>query len=359
MPREDGCCSSYSWKASLIAITGTAAGLAIAPLVSHSLSLLLLGGQFETQVDTSLDVRVFAFAALTAILSTLLVGLLPALQATSGSLSEHIKEGQQTTQARERHRMTPRGMMACEVGLALMLVVGAGLLATSLARLYKSGAGFDPKGVQNIEFRMDQQPLKDAALVQFYRQMGEDLLRQPGVKNVSFAQIIPLTHFVWNDNFSAQGGKTYNVYENSVSPNYFQTMRIPLFAGRDFLWTDTDATGRKIILNQAAAILLFQNRNPIGQVVNGQQGNKTIQFQVIGVVGNAKYEDLRSAPPPSAYLPMTQDIGQLSRSYNAVVRIDGPAAPLANSARALVMEANPAIPAPIMTSMESSIPGLS
>ena len=241
----------------LIATAGTAAGLAIAPLVSQSLSVVLLGGQFETHVDTSLDIRVFAFAAFTAIITTLLVGLVPALQATSGSLNEHMRQGQHATQVHERQRITPRVMMACEVALALMLVVGAGLLATSSVRLYRSGTGFDPNGLQNIAFRMDQQPLKDAALMQFYRQLGDDLRRQPGVKNVSFAQIIPFTHMVWNENFSTPGGKTQNVYENSVAPNYFQTMRIPLLSGRDFLWTDTDATGRKIILNQAAALLLL------------------------------------------------------------------------------------------------------
>ena len=339
----------------LIATAGSAAGLAIAPLVSQSLSMVLLGGQRETHVDTSLDIRVFAFAVLTAIIATLLVGLVPALQATSGSLNEHMKQGQHATQARERQGITPRVMMACEVALALMLVVGAGLLATSSVRLYRSGTGFDPKGIQNIALQMDQQPLKDAGLMQFYRQMGEDLRRQPGVKNVSFAQIIPFAHFVWNNNFSTPGGKTFNVYENSVSPNYFQTMRIPLFAGRDFLWTDTDATERKIILNQAAALLLFPDRSPIGQFVNTQLGEKTTSLEVIGVVGNAKYEDLRQDPPPSAYLPITQDNGMHVRSYNAIVRIDGPPAPLANAARALVVQADPSIPAPVMSSMEGAI----
>jgi predicted permease len=339
----------------LIAVIGTVMGLAISPLVSRSLSAILFSERFETHIDTSLDIRVFAFAALTAIVSAVLVGLIPAMQATSGSLNEHLKQGQHATQACERQRITPRAMMACEVGLALMLVVGAGLLATSLARLYKSGVGFDPNGIQNIALQMDQQPLKGSGLMQFYHQMGDDLRRQPGVKNVSFALIVPFTHFVWDENFSTSGGKTYNVYENSVAPNYFQTMRIPLFAGRDFHWADTPPTGLKIILNQAAAKLLFQDRDPIGQFVSRQDGDKTVQFEVIGLVGNAKYEDLRSDPPAAAYLPMTQDDGERSRSYNAVVRLDGPAAPLAGAVRSLVIQADPHIPAPVMTSMQSAI----
>ena len=80
------------------------------------------------------------------VVASLLVGLVPALQATSSSLNEQIKSGQHTTQAQERRRVFPRMMMAGEVALALMLVVGAGLLASSLVRLYLSGAGFDPQG---------------------------------------------------------------------------------------------------------------------------------------------------------------------------------------------------------------------
>src|SRR5579863_2032624 len=122
----------------LIALTGAAAGLAVAPLVSQSLSLAMLGGDFDRYVDTSLDLRVFAFAALTAVGAALLIGLVPALRATSGDLNEQMKTGQHTTLAGERRAWLPRVIMGTEVALALLLVVGAGLLATSLLRLYRS-----------------------------------------------------------------------------------------------------------------------------------------------------------------------------------------------------------------------------
>jgi predicted permease len=199
-------------------------------------------------------------------------------------------------------------MMATEVALALMLMVGAGLLASSLVRLYRSAAGFDPNGIQNIAFSMDQQPLKGDALMQFYHQLGGGLRQQPGVTNVSFAGIIPFTDYVWDENFSAPAGKEYDIHQNGVSPGYFETMRIPLFRGRDFRWTDATATGLKIILNQSAVKLLFAGRDPVGHIVIKYAGDPPTrtQYEVIGVVGDAKYEDLRSAPPPTAYLPMTQ-----------------------------------------------------
>jgi predicted permease len=339
----------------LVAIAGTATGLALAPLVSQSLSVLLLGGNSTQHIDTSLDLRVFAFAAASALVAALLIGLVPALRATSSDLNEQMKHGQHSTLASQRQALLPRAIMAAEVALALMLVVGAGLLATSLVQLYKSGAGFDPRGVVNIAFSMDQQPLKGDALLEFYRRIGDGLSHQPGVKSVSFANIVPFSHMVWDDNLSLPSGKPENIYLNSVAPAYFQTMGLRLLEGRDFAWNDTPATGLKIILNQTAARLLIPNRSPIGQFILDKDDPKGLPYQVIGVVSDAKYENLRSPAPPTAYPAMTQEDWKQSRSYNAVVRTDAPSAPLVGAAHALAAQANPDIPMPVMTSMEDTV----
>ncbi len=166
----------------LIAILGTAAGLAVAPLVSRSLAALLLSADSGWRLDTSLDARVLCFAACIALISAVLIGLVPALEATAGNVNDHIKDGQHTRQRHERRRILPRVLLASEVALALMLVVGAGLLATSMVRLFRSGLGFDPKGLLNIAFRMDKQQLEGDALMRQYQQLAEGLSRQPGVK---------------------------------------------------------------------------------------------------------------------------------------------------------------------------------
>jgi predicted permease len=339
----------------LIAVMGTAAGLAISPLVSRSLAAILLSGEGDLYVDTSLDIRVFIFAAVAAVMASLLVGLVPALQATSGSLNEQIKGGQHTTQAHERRRTLPKLMMAGEVGLALMLVVGAGLLASSLVRLYRSGTGFDPHGVENISFSMDNQPLKGDALMQFYRQVGDGLGRQPGVTSVGFASIVPFTHTVWDENMSAGPVRDADIYHNRVGPGYFQTMGIPMFEGREFTWNDTPSSGAKIILNQAAAKLLFPHSSALGQTVTANEDKTKISYEVVGVVGDAKYEDLRSVAPAGAYLAMTQANARQSPSYNVVVRVQGAAGPVADAARRLGMSLDSGIPAPKMTSMASIV----
>jgi predicted permease len=338
-----------------IALMGTAGGLAISPLVGKSLAAVLLGGQREDAIDTSLDIRVFFFATLAAIVVTLLIGLLPALQATGRNLSECMKNGQHATLKHEHRKLFPRVLLSVEVALALMLVVGAGLLASSLVRLYHSGEGFDPQGVQNISISMDKQPLRGDALMRFYQDVSTGLSRQPGVTSVSFASIVPLTHTTWDETFSTSATKDQDIYQNSVGPGYFETMRIPLFAGRDFRWNDTAAAGRKIILNQTAATLMFPDGNVLGRRIVKHEGNELIPYEVVGVVGNAKYEDLRSAAPPTAYAAMTQDNDEHSPSYHAVVRVEGPPSPLASAARVLLMRLAPEAPSPVMTSMSQVV----
>ncbi len=334
----------------MLGVGGTLTGLAIAPLVSRSLAAVLLSGQRGAYLDTSLDLRIFAFAAVAAIGATLLFGLAPAIQATSRNLVDRIKDGLHATQTGERRRILPRVLLSVEVGLALMLVVGAGLLASSLVRLYNSGVGFDPHGIVNIALSMDKLNLKGDKLIQFYRQMGEGLRRQPGVSGVSFARMIPITGREWDLPFSSPAKSDLDTYMNAVAPDYFATMRIPLYAGRDFNWNDAKPDSPKIILNRTAARLLFKDGNALGQMVRNGEGGKSNLYQVIGIVGDAKYEDLRSDPPPAAYVPMKEE-DEHSPSFSAVVRVDGNATPLAGVARSLATELAPGIPAPEATAM--------
>jgi predicted permease len=338
----------------LIAVMGTVMGLAVAPFLSKALGAMLMGGGVARAVylDTSLDTRVFGFAALAALAAAILIGLVPALQATSRNLHDHIKEGQHATQAHERRRILPRAMLAVEVGLALMLVVGAGLLSTSLMRLYRSDLGFDPKGLVNIALKTDKQSLDGDELVLLYEQFGEALSHQPGVKSVSFARMVPLSGYEWDEDYSVPGGNVHNSHVNGVGPAYFETMRIPLLEGREYRWTDTTPAGLKIILNETAAKLFFSGRSPIGQSLLNQP--KKTPYEVIGVVGDAKYDDLRTPPPPTVYPAIS--VGEKGKpSYTAVVRVDGPIAPLAGAVRSIAARLAPDIPAPVMTTMESVV----
>jgi len=337
----------------LIATLGTTLGLLAAPLVSHSLSAMLATSSIgqSIELDTSIDFRVLLFAAAIAVTASILIGLIPALQATGGDLNEHIKEGQHPTKAHERRKPLPRILMASQVALALILVTGAALLATSLVRLYQSGAGFDPRGVVNIAFDMDKQQLDGDRLMQIYQQIGDQLRHQPGVKSASFQFIVPLSHRGWNGRFSAPGGEPHMLFLNSVGLDYFSTMRIPMFLGREFQSSDTTASGLKMILNQSAAKQLFPNRNPLGHQVIDPRTQQT--YEVVAVVADAKYRDMRKPAPAAAYVPMQQDERE-KPSFSAVVRLDPANAslvPIASAARTIAARLAPTIPAPNITTL--------
>jgi len=334
----------------LIAVSGITVSLAVSPTVSRPLAALLLGNNRNAILDTTLDLRVFLFAALITGTATLLIGLIPALRATSGNLNDHMKDGSHATSAREHSRLLSRTLMGSEVALALILVVGAGLLGTSLTRLYYTGLGFEPNGLVNLDLGMGKQALEGDALIRWYEAFAASLGHQPGVKSVSFESVTPLSGDNWTDNLrtpSSNGDR--NIYWNTVAPEYFATMRIPMLGGRDFRWSDTPVGGRKIILNQAAAKVLFPGRNPIGQAVTGY---KDIAYEVIAVVGDVRYVSVRTEFPAEAYVPITQS-GDQKPSYTAVMRVEGAAAPLAAGARLLAARMAPDIPAPVMTSMSS------
>jgi predicted permease len=164
---------------------------------------------------------------------------------------------------------------------------------------------------------------------------------------VSFAQLIPLTGMGWDFDYSVPGGNIHNSHVNAVGPGYFEAMRIARLDGREFEWSDTSATGRRAIVNQTAAKTFFGEENPIGRMLLHGKAS----YEVVGVVGDAKYEDLRSPSPPTIYVPMTQnDNGR--PSYTAIVRMDGPAAPLAGAARSIAARLAPDMPAPVMTTMD-------
>lgn len=334
----------------LIAVIGTASGLAASPLVGKGLTAILVGHTPNVTLNAGVDYRMALFSIAVAGTAALLIGLIPALRATSGSLNEQMKRG--AAAARIHGRLLQRVLMGMEVALALVLVIGAGLLAESLIRLYRTGLGFDPRGLVNISLEMNKQPRDGDALVQWYRQFGEDLRGRPGVENVSYENMTPLTGSSWTDALHSEA-RTQDqiVFMNSVAPHYFETMRITMLAGRDFRWDDARKGTAWIVLNRSAANLLFPGQNAVGRRVTGWE--KKI-YQVIAVVGDVHYMSVQQAAEPGAYVSITQD-GNRKPSYTAVVRLKSPAAPFAIAARDLAIRLAPEIPPPVLTTMSEDL----
>ncbi|MGC2162280.1 MAG: ABC transporter permease, partial [Silvibacterium sp.] len=284
----------------LVAFLGTAVGLALAPLASRALVTMLRGRDSHFYLDAGLDWRVCIFVAAIAAAATVLVGLIPALQATSGDLNHHLKDGAHATRS-EHHRLLPKILLAVEVALAMVLISAAGLLSASLYHLYRDGFGFDPHNLLLVDLDLNSQPTKGVDLLRLYSDLHDRFATLPGVQSVAYAEIPPLNGSSYLDRMHASEGADQDINLNTVSSGYLATMRIPLLAGRSFTPQDASAsTNNFILINQSAARLFFPKGDAIGKILK-HSGSKDPGQQVIGIVGDTKYQNIHLPGPPMVY----------------------------------------------------------
>jgi predicted permease len=283
------------------------------------------------------------------VLSTLIIGIVPALHATGRSLNLQLKASS-LSRANLRTGLLPRLLLSMQIALALVLVIGAGLISASLVRVYRTGPGFDQQNINLVSLRMTKQPLAGEPLVRLYHSLQDQIAALPGVHAASIFSTIPYSGSTMTTDFVMANGRiTPPLYSNWISPHYFQTMHIPLLAGRDFAWSDNLSTGSKIILSRSAAAAIFPHQNAVGQNI----GTGKESQEVIGVVGDVKYSDIRKPAPPEAYIPITQNERDKKPSYVLVVRAEDPAAPFAAAVRAMIAREVPDSPAPVFSTMSS------
>jgi predicted permease len=338
----------------LLALLGTTAGLCLAPLASRALAAMLLSGKSTLYLDAHIDGRVCLFVTAVAIISTALVGLLPALQATAGDLNQQMKDGARSTRA-EHRRILSKILLAIEVALALVLVSGAGLLTASLYRLYHSGFGFDPANVVLVNMDMDRQPAEGAALFHLYQQINDRFAALPGIRSSSFTSVPPLSGTVMMSSMHAPGGGDRDVYESSISPGYLRTLRISLLDGRSFSEEDVSAKQSRVLINERAAHMFFPGGNAVGKMLNQAGGDKDPGNQIVGVVADTKYSNLRDPAPPMVYNVIQVDPDNKKPGYEFILRVSGPVTPPAAAIRRIATELAPGIPAPTLTTMDQQV----
>jgi len=339
----------------LLAMLGTALGSATAPFAANLLTLFLASPDpLQPTLNITPDLRVFAFTAIVAALATILTGLAPALRSTGRNLQAPIREGCGTLRGTERRRLWPNVLSAAEVAFALMLITGASLLGFSLVKLHRIPVGFDPQGLVFLQFDMSKQSRDGKALIQIYRDIETGLAAMPGITSVSFVDMAPLYGSWWTGDVATPGNPPHELFRNHVGPEYFRAMRTPLLGGREFRWSDTDESGRVAIINEAAARILFPSANPVGQRI-AFDGGKTLA-DVVGVVADAKYAELRDSAPPAVYSSITQDMKN-RLSLQAIVRLrngTSPVSVVASAGRA-IRKLDDEIPPPVATTMEQTI----
>ena len=300
--------------------------------------------------EVTVDSGVLLFALALSLLTGLAFGLIPALQASRTDLSGPLKDsgrGQAGSRAGSRLR---RGLVLAEVALSVMLLVGAGLLIKSLSRLLDVDPGFEPAGVMTARLDLPEaryaEPEKQSA---FFRQLTEGFEALPGVESAGVVIPMPLSgagfvqtlHIEGNEIPEPNQAPKSNV--RSVTENYFDTLRIPLLAGRVFQKSDDFDAPQVVVLNDAAAKKFFDGQNALGQRVtfDDPQGEEITWMTVVGVVGDVHHEDLAVATDPEIYWSYSQRPFQWS---TLVVRTAADPATLTQPLRKVAAGIDPELP---------------
>jgi len=293
----------------LLSVLGAAAGLLFAIWGSQLLVSFLSKAGSELQLDTTPDLRVLAFTMGVAALTGLLFGLAPALRATSVSPNNALKEHARGMVA-GRFGLG-RALVAFQVALSLMLLVGAGLFLGTFRNLLSTDLGFNRHNVLLVRAATIASNIPRDRRPRAYGEILDRLRVIPGVVSASSSVLTPISGGVWNnfvepEGYTPKGKDDTIVYFNGVSPGYFATMRTPLLLGRDFSAHDDAGAPKVMVIDESAARRFFGKANPIGKTIRYEWPDGKKVYQVIGVVKDTKYQEVNEDPLLSAYFPCAQ-----------------------------------------------------
>jgi putative ABC transport system permease protein len=294
----------------LLAVWGTNALMALAPDNIPRLN------------EVGVDARVFGFALAVSLVTGIVFGLVPALHAAKPDLNEGLKEGLRGSMESTLGKRTRSVLVAVEVALSLMLLIGAGLLIKSFLRLQQMNLGFNPESVLAVNLELpDSTYPEDHQRTAFFQEALVRLESVPGVRSAGATTGLPLTLSVSGSDFRIEGhpepeaGKEMIIQTRSVSPGYFSTLGIPLLTGRDFSDRDKSGAPEAAIINADLARIYFSNEDPINKRITFDDGESWIS--IVGVVGDVKQLGLDSDAKPEVYFPFLQ---AASPSMSLVVR---------------------------------------
>jgi putative ABC transport system permease protein len=302
----------------LLAFIGGLVGLIVAlwgvEVLSTIKPAVQARGSYLSVLDFSkanIDGQVLAFNIMLSIVTGLIFGLFPALQASRPDVSEALKEGMTGFSKRYRtfRRLSARNLLVVtEIALTLVLLIGAGLMIRSFARLQALQIGFSPDHVMTM--RVDLPKYKPQAEVAFDEQLLARVSALPGVEAATVASATPLSSNSAGTIMRIKGepeGDMKGVGLQSVGPDYFKTLRVPLLQGRTFTEQDRAGAKRVAIINETAARNFWPDENPIGKEIWVGVGWEQNEYgEIIGIVGDIKYGKVEDSFKPQVYLPYLQ-----------------------------------------------------
>lgn len=293
----------------LLSIAGGVLGLLLALwLMDLLLSFEALAA--FVALDLGLDWRLLGFTLAVSLVTGILFGLAPAVGAARSDLVASLKDIPQAGGIERRFGLRNL-LVTAQIALSLALLVGAGLFLRSLERAYSIDFGFSARDALLASVDMARQGYKEAQARELYRQILERAAALPGVEAAALGQYIPVDASGSRTTVTVEGytrapGEDLEFNLNIVDENYFRSLGVPLLAGREFGAGDTATSPRVAIINEAMARRFWPNDEAVGKRFSLSGGREPF-YEVVGVVRTGKYRNLREAPIPYMYLPLSQN----------------------------------------------------
>ena len=304
--------------------------------------------------EVDVDARVVIFAVLLAVVATILGVLLPGLRGGGVPIAAALKDGAPVSG--QRAGRIRRGLVVAEIGVTVVLLAGAGLLARSFASLQRVDPGFNVENLLVLRIAPDVTRYRGQQVLQYYRRVLDSIREVPGVASAAAVTVLPMSTIgsdfyrpYWLEGAKPAGNAIPQANVRMASPGYFGTLGLRLVSGREFGDGDTVEAPRVIIINESLARAAWPGADPLGrELILDYQGGPTAR-QVVGIVRDARYNGPRSDPSPEIFIPHAQNPYLV---MNVIVRTTMDPAALAQTARTQALRIDPDQPVHSITTME-------
>jgi predicted permease len=296
-----------------LAMAGGAVALLITVWTAGTLMRFLPGdgdgGGFPISLIIRVDRTVLLATLVISVLTGVIFGILPALRASSEAPVRVLKEETGSTSGGLRKARLASGLVVMQISLSLLLLICAGLFIRSFRSAQQVKTGFNPHNILNASYDLFTAGYSDAGGVEFDRQLVAKLEALPGLQSVALADHVPLefdrgSTSVKPEGYMPQANELMETQEVIITPNYFQTLQIPLAKGRDFTLQDTKSSQRAVIVNEAFVNRYWPNQEALGKQLNSDLTHEW--FTVVGVARDSKMTGLNEKPTPFVFLPLYQ-----------------------------------------------------
>ncbi|MBV8553813.1 MAG: ABC transporter permease [Acidobacteriaceae bacterium] len=291
----------------LLAAIGAALGFGLAELLSRVLISSLSTENNLVTLPVAADARVLLFTACVAVFTCIVFGVVPALCASGADPVTAMKAGGRSTAAGRERFSFQRAIVVMQVSISLVLLVGALLFVRSFYNLMTVDSGLRKDGITVAYIGFQKSNVPREHLEEFKRELLEDVRSVPGILDAATTTMVPLLGGSWSHRITV-GPLVGDSKFTWVSPDYFQTMGVPLLAGRAFNQKDTGTSQRVAIVNQTFVRQFLKGTNPLGRTMrtHAEPNYPSTVYEIVGVIPDTKYDCLRCDTPPMAFAPALQ-----------------------------------------------------